>query len=133
MFEKITYIMSAIFPDQDLDLSFLIEIADGSTEFLIESIDMFLHHTPELLQTINKAIADKDWTITATAAHKLKPNLGFFGMPTSQALIQEIEIMAKTGSPDPERLKAKFVEVYTIVEANLITLTKIKAEKATEL
>ena len=125
--------MSPILPDQDLDLSFLIEIADGSTEFLIESIDMFLHHTPELMKTIDKAIADKDWSVTAAAAHKLKPNLGFFGMPISQALIQDIEIMSKSGSPDIDVLTAKFNEVSTTVNINLITLEKIKAEKAKEL
>ena len=92
--------MSHISPGQDLDLSFLYEIADGSNEFIIESIDMFLQHTPEMLQTINTAIADKDWTVAAAAAHKLKPNCGFFGMPVSQAKIQEVEILAKADAPD---------------------------------
>ena len=70
--------MSHILPDQDLDLSFLYEIADGSTEFIIESIDMFLEHTPQLLETISTGITNCDWTSVGSAAHKLKPNLGFF-------------------------------------------------------
>ena len=82
--------MSHIFPEHDLDLSFLFEIADGSDEFIVESIEMFLQQTPELLQTIAIAIENKDWVLTASAAHKLKPNLGFFGMPVSQAIIQEV-------------------------------------------
>jgi HPt (histidine-containing phosphotransfer) domain-containing protein len=120
--------MSHILPDQDLDLSFLYEIADGSNEFIIESIDMFLHHTPELLQTISTAITDKDWPVAASAAHKLKPNCGFFGMPVSQALIQEVELMAKDGAPNPELLSAKFNEVSAIINNNLTTLVKIKGE-----
>jgi HPt (histidine-containing phosphotransfer) domain-containing protein len=120
--------MTHILPDQDLDLSFLYDIADGSNEFIIESIDMFLHHTPEMLQMITTAITDKDWTVAAQAAHKLKPNLGFFGMPISQATMQEIEIMAKEGAPDPELLLSKFNEVKEIISANIITLTKIKAD-----
>ena len=120
--------MLYILPDQDLDLSFLYDIADGSNEFIIESIDMFLLHTPEMLQTITTAIADKDWTVAAQASHKLKPNLGFFGMPISQATIQEIEIMAKEGAPEPELLLSKFNEVKEIISANIITLTKIKAD-----
>lgn len=120
--------MSHILPDQDLDLSFLYDIADGSNEFVIESIDMFLLHTPESLEAISAAIADKDWTVASQAAHKLKPNLGFFGMPVSQAVMQEVELMAKTGSPDPELLLSKFNEVKEVICANMATLTKIKAD-----
>jgi len=120
--------MSHISPGQDLDLSFLYEIADGSNEFIIESIDMFLQHTPEMLQTINTAIADKDWTVAAAAAHKLKPNCGFFGMPVSQAKIQEVEILAKADAPDGDSIASKFSEINTIISANLITLEKIKAD-----
>jgi HPt (histidine-containing phosphotransfer) domain-containing protein len=125
---NINPIMSHIFPEHDLDLSFLFEIADGSDEFIIESIDMFLQQTPELLQTINTAIANKDWTIAASAAHKLKPNLGFFGMPISQATIQEVELMAKAGAPDPDLLISKFNEVSDIITPNLDRLVKIKTD-----
>jgi HPt (histidine-containing phosphotransfer) domain-containing protein len=125
--------MSHISPDQDLDLSFLTEIADGSDEFIIESIEMFLQQTPELLQTITESIAAKDWGGTATAAHKLKPNLGFFGMPISQAIMQEVESMAKGDVPDAAELSSKFDEVHQIISTNLISLTKIKEEKEAEL
>ena len=122
--------MSHIFPEHDLDLSFLFEIADGSDEFIVESIDMFLQQTPELLQTITTAIENKDWTLAASAAHKLKPNLGFFGMPISQATIQEVEIMAKEGAQNPELLLSKFNEVHALISANLPRLETIKAERA---
>jgi HPt (histidine-containing phosphotransfer) domain-containing protein len=120
--------MSHISPGQDLDLSFLNEIADGSDEFVIESIDMFLQQTPELLQSITEAIAAADWKAVATAAHKIKPNLGFFGMPVSETIIQEVELMAKTGNPDPALLSSKFDEAHQLICANLITLGKIKAD-----
>lgn len=118
---------------QDLDLSFLYDIADGSTEFIIESIDMFLQHTPELLQMISAGIAGEDWTVVAQASHKLKPNLGFFGMTQSQANIQEVELMAKAGAPDPGLLKSKFEEVRSVVNDNINALVLIKAEKEGEL
>ncbi|HEY8930760.1 MAG TPA: Hpt domain-containing protein [Mucilaginibacter sp.] len=121
--------MSHILPEHDLDLSFLYEIADGSDEFIIESIDMFLQQTPDLLGTITTAIDNKDWTLAAQAAHKLKPNLGFFGMPISQATIQEVELMAKAGAPDENLLVSKFNEVKGLIEPNLDRLVKIKADK----
>ena len=118
---------------QDLDLSILIEIADGSNEFLVESIDMFLQQTPELLKTIASGLAAEDWTTVAQASHKLKPNLGFFGMLISQAMMQEVELMAKAGAPAPDQLNAKFIDVQAIIEDNLHSLVKIKAEKEAEL
>ena len=59
--------MSQNLMPQDLDLSFLYDIADGSMEFIVESIDMFLQHTPELLDTITTGIAGNDWTVVAAA------------------------------------------------------------------
>lgn len=125
--------MADISPDQDLDLSFLYEIADGSTEFIVESIAMFLQQTPELLGDIDSALASKNWAAAGQAAHKLKPNLGFFGMPISQEIIQEVEIACKDGVADVEEVMKKFNQVKTLVNANLITLQQIKAGKEAEL
>ncbi len=120
-------------PGQDLDLSFLEEIADGSVEFMVESIDMFLVHTPEALQAINAAIKNQEWPLAATAAHKLKPNLGFFGMEVSQGLMQELELMAKTGKPDVTAFSLKFKEVSAIINENISSLIEIKAEEEAKL
>src|SRR5882762_11015084 len=113
--------MADISPDQDLDLSFLYEIADGSTEFMVESIGMFLQQTPELLGEIDSALAGKDWDTAGQAAHKLKPNLGFFGMPISQEILQEVEITCKEGDQNSAEISSKFNQVKTLVNANLIT------------
>ena len=121
--------MSDTSPNQDLDLSFLYEIADGSDEFIVDSITMFLDQTPQLLDTIGAAIAAQDWQTAASSAHKLKPNLGFFGMPISQANIQDVEIACKQGGADPAGIQSKFDNVKDVVSANLIELQKIKTEK----
>ncbi|MBD1394929.1 Hpt domain-containing protein [Mucilaginibacter glaciei] len=125
--------MSDSLPNPDLDLSFLYEIADGSDEFIVDSITMFLDQTPQLLDTINSAIAAQDWATAASASHKLKPNLGFFGMPQSQANIQEVEILCKAGGADPTDITAKFNNVKSVVTSNLGELEKIKAEKEANL
>lgn len=113
----------------DLDLSFLYEIADGSDEFIVESIDMFLQQTPMLITEIGEAINGQNWSAAGAAAHKLKPNLGFFGMHTTQSMMQDIEHMAKNGAPDPSALKEKYDTAKELIEANLTELEKIKAEK----
>ncbi|MDB5127202.1 Hpt domain-containing protein [Mucilaginibacter sp.] len=125
--------MPDISPDQDLDLSFLYEIADGSDEFIVESITMFLDQSPDLLTSISDAINAADWVTAAQASHKLKPNLGFFGMPVSQATMQEIELACKAGAPNPAEVVEKFKQVSAIISANLITLKQIKEEKEANL
>lgn len=125
--------MSDFLPNHDLDLAFLYEIADGSDEFIVDSITMFLDQTPQLLDTIASAIAAHDWVTAASASHKLKPNLGFFGMPQSQANIQEVEIWCKAGGQNPEEITAKFNDIKSVVTSNLVQLEKIKAEKEANL
>ena len=120
--------MPNILPDQDLDLSVLYEIADGSSEFIVESIDLFLLHTPETMGEIEAAIAGNDWPGTATGAHKLKANFGFFGMPVSESLVVQIEQTAKKDGPDAALISSKFKELFAIVSKNLLTLTEIKKE-----
>lgn len=116
-------------PQQDLDLTFLYEIADGSNEFIVESIDMLLQQAPELLQSIDEAIKSKDWVTAAASAHKLKPSMGFFGMLISQDLLQDIERLCKAGAQDPDMIAALFSEVNQLISNNITALTRIKLEK----
>jgi len=125
--------MSDSSSNQDLDLSFLYEIADGSIEFIIESIDMLLFQTPELLQSIEDSLKTQDWVTAASAAHKLKPSMGFFGMLASQALLQEVELLCKAGAQNPAEISAKFEEAKELIEINLKALIQIRAEKEAEL
>lgn len=119
--------------NQDLDLTFLYEIADGSNEFIVESIDMFMQQSPELLHLIDTAITARDWAAAASSAHKLKPNLGFFGMIDSQSAMQEIEHLAKTGAPDVNDITTRFNEVRSVITGNLRKLQQIKTEAASQL
>lgn len=125
--------MSDNLPQQDLDLSFLYEIADGSDEFIVESITMFLEQTPQLLDTITSAIAAQDWVTAASASHKLKPNLGFFGMSQSQSDMQEVELACKAGGQNPADINSKFNALKSVVNGNLSELERIKAEKEANL
>ena len=119
--------------NQDLDLTFLYEIADGSNEFIIESIDMLVQQAPELLGTINASLKACDWSTAAAAAHKLKPSMGFFGMLTSQELLQEVELLCKAGAQDPALITEKFNLANTLISQNMGELNRVKAEKEAEL
>ena len=114
--------------DQNFDLSLLLKIADGSDEFLVESIDMFLVQTPELMGQIYSAIVAQDRALLASSAHKLKPNLGFFGMLTGQAIMVEIELLTKGGA-DFNQIIEKYNQVSGMIQPTLIKLQQIKVEK----
>jgi HPt (histidine-containing phosphotransfer) domain-containing protein len=113
----------------DLDLSFLYEIADGSDEFIVESIDMLLQQAPEFLQNINESITARDWVTAAGVAHKLKPSMGFFGMLVSQELLGEVEALCKAGGQNPDQISAKFNQAKDIIKTNLKALVLIRDEK----
>jgi HPt (histidine-containing phosphotransfer) domain-containing protein len=113
----------------DLDLTFLYEIADGSDEFVVESIDMLLQQAPEMLNSIDLALQSTDWPTAAASAHKLKPSMGFFGMLISQGLLQEVELLCKAGGQEPEQIRTKYFQAKDLIETNLTALSRIKAEK----
>jgi len=117
----------------DLDLSFVYEIADGSDEFIVESIGVFLEQSPGILQEVGDAIDAGDWAGAAAAAHKIKANLGFFGMNLSHALIIEIESACKAGGQNPAEIKAKFNQLTGIIDDAFVRLNEIKAEKEANL
>jgi HPt (histidine-containing phosphotransfer) domain-containing protein len=112
----------------DLDLTLLNEIADGSDEFVIESITMFIEQTPSSLQDISNAIAARDWENAGAYAHKIKSTLGFFGMLNSQTLIQQIETDCRGGSPDVNEVIANFNQVQTLIAVSTNALITIKQE-----
>src|ERR1700712_737526 len=114
--------------DQNFDLTFLLEIADGSNEFIVESIELFIKQTPELMYAIDDAIRAKQWVTAAQSAHKLKPNLGFFGMLDSQTLMQEVEAMCKTGEDNPD-IRIKFNQIVGKVRPTLGKLETVMKAK----
>jgi HPt (histidine-containing phosphotransfer) domain-containing protein len=120
--------MSDSSSQQDLDLTFLYEIADGSNEFIVESIDLLLQQAPELLGSIGESIKSGDWVTAAASAHKLKPSMGFFGMLISQDLLQDIEKLCKAGGQDPDMIAALFSEANEIINNNVMELIRIKTE-----
>lgn len=117
--------------EQDLDLSLLNEIADGSDEFIVDTITMFLEQTPVLLHEIATNIAIQDWVAAGAAAHKVKATLGFFGMNTTQSLIQQVETECKAGGTPTTG--DTLAQATVIVNKNLSALQEIKDEASAKL
>jgi len=57
-------------------------------------IHSFLESVPEQLQGIKNAVASGKWQEIKSAAHSLKPQVAFIGLPVAQFLIEKIEEQA---------------------------------------
>ena len=120
--------MTEIPSGPDFDLSLLLEIADGSDEFIVDSIEMFLQQTPESLQQVIDAINAQDWPTAGAAAHKMKSTLGFFGMLESQDLIHKVELSCKSGTPNVPEVLSQYGQVKANIAENTEKLLKVKAD-----
>ncbi|MFM6976874.1 MAG: Hpt domain-containing protein [Sphingobacteriaceae bacterium] len=81
----------------EISLAYLHDIADGSNEFMVEMIDIFLHQTPGYLNQIETAIQHKDWVTVAEIAHKLRPTFAFIGVQEAIDAMATMEKYARSG------------------------------------
>ncbi|WP_395803576.1 Hpt domain-containing protein [Daejeonella sp.] len=81
--------------DFELDLSYLRGIASGSTEFMIDIINLFLSQIPDYFEELDRFIIDKNWADAAEMAHKIKPSLTFMGVQSAMESMAEIEMNAR--------------------------------------
>lgn len=114
-------------PNPNFDLTLLNEIADGSSEFLVETIDLFLQQVPELLGEIEEGIQNQDWDTAGASAHKLKSTLGMFGMNDSLEMMQEIELGAKKRE-GLDGLSGKISEAKSLISSTYGDIRAIKTQ-----
>jgi len=113
--------------DFNLDLSYLQDVASGSTEFMIEMIELFLTQTPAYFDQLGQLIIDENWSAVADIAHKIKPTLAFMGVESARGSMAEIEQNARnlkkldTIPPAFKLLKDMSVELF-------IKLAQIKSD-----
>jgi HPt (histidine-containing phosphotransfer) domain-containing protein len=115
--------------DFNLDLSYLQDVANGSNEFMIEMIQLFLNQTPGYFEQLDQLIKDLNWPLVAEISHKIKPTLTFMGIESARASMAEIEQNARnlknleTIPPAFKLLKDMSVELF-------IKLDQIKSDLA---
>lgn len=62
------------------DLTYLREIANGSNDFIVEMLSIFIDQVPKSLARMETAAHDKDWPTVRMVAHKIKPSILFTGL-----------------------------------------------------
>lgn len=80
----------------------LIAFVGDDPDAIKNMVGIFLHTTPELLETINQSYKQKQPEQMAKAAHSLKPTLDVFGVDSVYDVIRKIEQKAKNATLDDE-------------------------------
>ena len=73
------------------NLDYLYQLSDGSPDFVLEMIQMFVSQVPPAIQEMKLAFPEKDWVKIKNIAHRLKPSPGFIGVQEMSGIFQSIE------------------------------------------
>jgi HPt (histidine-containing phosphotransfer) domain-containing protein len=119
-------------PEIDIDLSYLSDVASGSTEFMVDMISIFLEQTPGYVVQLGKAIKDKDWPVVANVAHKIKPTLAFMGVASARDDMEIIEENARN-LQNLEDIEIKFNALESICGYLFSRLEEVKKDLETKL
>lgn len=111
----------------NIDLSYLKDVASGSSEFMIEMIDIFLDQTPEYFEKLDQAVKDKEWKTVADIAHKIKPTLIFMGVDVTKHDMGEIERKARN-LENLEEIEPQFHAIQQMSTQLFKRLAEIKTE-----
>lgn len=111
----------------EISLAYLHDIADGSNEFMVEMIDIFLNQTPAYFENLEQAIALQDWTTVAEISHKVRPTFTFVGVEGATEKLAEMERNARLGE-NLEQVVADFAALKPLVQGVFVKLKSIRAE-----
>jgi PAS domain S-box-containing protein len=103
------------------DLGYLRSISDNNQEFLQEMIQTFVQSIPPVLNEMNQALTEKNWTRLSRLAHQIKPSFSLMGMDALRKTVSFIEENANknTDLPEVSRTTIAFIEDCTVVITDL--------------
>lgn len=119
-------------PKIDIDLSYLSDVANGSTEFIIDMIDIFIDQTPTYVKQLGLAIQEKDWKSVADISHKIKPTLAFMGVIKARDDMEVIESSARA-LENLDEIQDKFNDLEIICNRLFARLQELKKELQSKL
>jgi len=78
-------------PGHVIDMQFLRQFTGGNMEKMKKYVGMFLENAPRLLNNMQKALSEKDFSGVKIAAHSMKPQLSYMGVKEEVSHIFLIE------------------------------------------
>ncbi|GAB3203927.1 signal transduction histidine kinase/CHASE3 domain sensor protein/DNA-binding response OmpR family regulator [Pontibacter aydingkolensis] len=112
------------------DLSYLINMSGGNTDFVKEMVNLFLTHTPIELDKLKQAVEGEQLAQVVETAHKLKSSVAMMGIKSMAEGLSQLEKRAKISS-GLNTLKPLYEEVARIGETaidELVTWSKAEIE-----
>ncbi|MGH1457103.1 MAG: Hpt domain-containing protein [Alphaproteobacteria bacterium] len=102
-----------------LDLSTLMEYADGDEDVLNELIQVFYEETTSALNALKNGINDEDTEPWRMAAHRIKGSAGYVGADNLRQLCTEAQQMINSTTEERQACYKNIENSYTEVEKNL--------------
>lgn len=115
----------------EISLNYLHDIAEGSNEFMVEMIDIFLNQTPGYINEIDTAISSGDWSVVAEIAHKVRPTFAFIGVEEASNVMAKIENLARSADQSAT-IKSEFEKLKPLLGSVFQRLNEIRNELSAE-
>lgn len=106
---------------QYIDLTYLREMADGDESFIENMIQVFVDMTPEVLQNLQNATNDKNWTEVRSITHKFSPQLNFVGIKSIIPIVENVEQWSKNNE-NTDIIPEKIIEIINTTQKALVEL-----------
>lgn len=98
-------------PENITNLDYLLSLSKGNTQFVKEMIDIFLIENPKEVESLEKAVGEKNFEAIKHAAHFLQSSIPFVGLDKIiQNEVYEIEKTAMDKS-DIKKIEQLFLKV----------------------
>ncbi|MBL7827953.1 MAG: PAS domain S-box protein [Saprospiraceae bacterium] len=96
----------SVAPFEEINLSYLTELAKGDETFLRDIIHTYCVETPPLLAKLQACLTTNDWEQMGKVVHQLKSNYTMFGMEALRKKAIQLETDIKSGRCEALRLKS---------------------------
>jgi len=110
-----------------IDLTYLKELSNGSNEFIIQMITIFLKETPLAIENIEKYLNTSNWDALKAAVHKVKPSFSFMGIKELEGIVNSVEKYSETKT-NLDQIPEMVSKIKTVLNAAIQELEIEKKE-----
>lgn len=87
-----------------IDLSKLMDMANGDMTFVLEMVKIFINQIPESIVGLQVGLQEKNWRVVENLAHKIKSNFIMVGLNQLHEDALEIECIIKSNKVDESKI-----------------------------
>lgn len=111
--------------NKHINLSYLKQLSNGSNEFIVQMISIFMVQTPEATSLMDKYLQNNEWKLLKGVIHKMKPSFSFMGIKELETVAVSAEKYCETET-DLDKLPEL---IHRIKEVCSQALNELEEEK----